>query len=111
MKSGESLSGREARATVRPRTRALEDRRCAIAETGLSVARIALAWVLTRKFVTSVIIGARTPEQLTDNLAASDVSLSEEHVKRLDEVSALPAEYPGWMVGFQNRDRRPPNAV
>ncbi len=80
------------------------------AETGLSVARIALAWVLTRKFVTSVIIGAKDQEQLADNLAASDVTLSPEHVARLDEVSALPTEYPGWMVGFQNRERRPAGA-
>lgn len=80
------------------------------AETGLSVARIALSWILTRKFVTSVIIGAKTPEQLADNLAASDVALSPEHVAKLDEASALPVEYPGWMVGWQNRDRRPEGA-
>lgn len=76
-------------------------------ETGLSIARIALAWTLTRPFVTSVIIGAKSREQLADNLAASDVELSPEQVKRLDEASALPPEYPGWMMQFQNRDRRP----
>jgi aryl-alcohol dehydrogenase-like predicted oxidoreductase len=75
--------------------------------TGLSVARIALAWLLTRPFVTSVIIGARTIDQLTDNLAASEVTLSPEHVAELDAASALPAEYPGWMFGFQNRQRVP----
>lgn len=80
-------------------------------ETGLSVARIALAWVLSRSFVTSVIIGAKNREQLADNLAASDVRLDAEHVRRLDEASALPGEYPGWMVGFQNRDRKPAGAV
>lgn len=85
----------------------LEVLRSVSAETGLSVARIALAWILTRKFVTSVIIGAKTPEQLADNLAATDVVLSPEHVAKLDEASALPSEYPGWMVGWQNRDRRP----
>ena len=89
----------------------LETLRTVSAETGLSVARIALAWVLTRKFVTSVIIGAKTIEQLNDNLAATDVKLTPEHVAKLDEVSALPVEYPGWMLGFQNRDRRPPSAV
>lgn len=95
----------------RPRAaRVLESLRAVSAETGLSVARVALAWVLTRKFVTSVIIGAKTPEQLTDNLAASGVTLAPEHVARLDEVSALPPEYPGWMVSWQGRDRRPPNA-
>jgi aryl-alcohol dehydrogenase-like predicted oxidoreductase len=75
--------------------------------TDLSVARVALAWQLTRPFVTSVIIGAKTKEQLVDNLAAADVELSAEHVAKLDEASALPNEYPGWMLGFQNRDRKP----
>jgi aryl-alcohol dehydrogenase-like predicted oxidoreductase len=75
--------------------------------TDLSVARIALAWQLTKPFVTSIIIGAKRKEQLIDNLAAVDVELSREHVKLLDEASALPAEYPGWMVEFQNsRDPR-----
>jgi aryl-alcohol dehydrogenase-like predicted oxidoreductase len=75
--------------------------------TNLSVARIALAWQLTRPFVTSIIIGAKKKEQLVDNLAAVDVTLAAEHVKLLDEASALPAEYPGWMVEFQNaRDPR-----
>jgi aryl-alcohol dehydrogenase-like predicted oxidoreductase len=75
--------------------------------TGISVARVALAWHLTRPFVTSVIIGAKKKEQLVDNLAAVDVKLSAEHVKILDDASALPAEYPGWMVDFQNsRDPR-----
>ncbi|KYF82579.1 aldo/keto reductase [Sorangium cellulosum] len=74
--------------------------------TGLSVARVALAWHLTRPFVTSVIIGAKTREQLDDNLAAADVTLSPEHVKQLDEASALPPEYPGWMVEWQNREAR-----
>ncbi len=76
--------------------------------TGLSVARIALAWQLTKPFVTSVIIGAKSREQLEDNLAASEVTLSDEHVKLLDEVSALPPEYPGWMIAWQNREPRVP---
>jgi aryl-alcohol dehydrogenase-like predicted oxidoreductase len=74
--------------------------------TGLSVARVALAWHLTRPFVTSVIIGAKSREQLVDNLAATEVKLSADHLQLLDEASALPPEYPGWMVGFQNRDAR-----
>ncbi|HEY2509278.1 MAG TPA: aldo/keto reductase [Polyangiaceae bacterium] len=75
--------------------------------TGTSVARVALAWHLTRPFVTSVIIGAKKKEQLTDNLAATELRLSAEHLKVLDEASALPQEYPGWMVDFQNaRDPR-----
>jgi aryl-alcohol dehydrogenase-like predicted oxidoreductase len=76
--------------------------------TGLSVARVALGWILTRPFVTSVIIGAKTREQLADNLAATDVRLSPEHVAALDAASALPSEYPGWMVDWQNRDKRVP---
>ncbi len=75
--------------------------------TGLSVARVALAWQLTKPFVTSVIIGAKTMEQLKDNLTAADTELAPEHIAKLDEASALPPEYPGWMLGWQNRDRRP----
>jgi aryl-alcohol dehydrogenase-like predicted oxidoreductase len=75
--------------------------------TGTSVARVALAWQLTKPFVTSIIIGAKRKEQLVDNLAAADLRLSADQVKTLDEASALPAEYPGWMVDFQNtRDPR-----
>ncbi len=76
-------------------------------ETGASVARIALAWQLTKPFVTSVIIGAKKTEQLADNLGAADLRLSPAHVALLDQSSALPPEYPGWMVEFQNgRDPR-----
>jgi aryl-alcohol dehydrogenase-like predicted oxidoreductase len=74
---------------------------------GISVARVALAWLLTRPFVTSVIIGAKTREQLLDNLAAGDVNLAPEHVAELDAVSILPSEYPGWMVDWQNRELHP----
>jgi aryl-alcohol dehydrogenase-like predicted oxidoreductase len=76
-------------------------------ESGISVARAALAWLLTRPFVTSVIIGAKTQEQLLDNLASTDVTLSPEQVARIDEASALTPEYPGWMVERQSKDRRP----
>jgi aryl-alcohol dehydrogenase-like predicted oxidoreductase len=69
------------------------------------VATIALAWVLAKPFVTSVIIGAKRIEQLDQNLAAVDVQLTPEEIKQLDEVSALPPEYPGWMVPFQNMNR------
>lgn len=68
---------------------------------GLSIARIALAYLLAKPFVTSVIIGARSMQQLDDNLAASDVRLTAEEMAKLDQVSALPPEYPGWMVEFQ----------
>ena len=74
--------------------------------TGLSVARIALAWHLTKPFVTSVIIGAKNKDQLADNIAATEVTLDRELVAMLDDASQLPAEYPGWMVDWQNRDPR-----
>lgn len=77
-------------------------------ESGVSVARVALAWQLTKPFVTSVIIGAKNKEQLTDNLAAAEAKLSPEQVAKLDAASALPPEYPGWMVDWQNRDARVP---
>ena len=80
-------------------------------ESGVSVARVALAWLLTRSYVTSVIIGAKTSEQLKDNLAASDVRLAPEQVSELDAASALPPEYPGWMVERQDGDRRPANTL
>lgn len=72
---------------------------------GASVATVALAYVLAKPFVTSVIIGAKRMEQLKDNLAAVDLKLSADEMKTLDEVSALPPEYPGWMVPFQTSDR------
>jgi aryl-alcohol dehydrogenase-like predicted oxidoreductase len=75
-------------------------------EAGASVARVSLGWLLTRPFVTSVIIGAKTREQLIDNLAATDLTLSPSQVAQLDEASALPPEYPGWMVERQNSDPR-----
>ena len=78
--------------------------------TGLSCSRVALAWLLTRPFVTSVILGARTPEQLNDNLAATDVTLDAQHIARLDQASALKPEYPGWMVAHQNQNRHPSKA-
>jgi aryl-alcohol dehydrogenase-like predicted oxidoreductase len=73
-----------------------------------SPARISLAWLLTKPVVTSVIIGARRLEQLEDNLAAVDLHLSEDEIRQLDEVSALPPEYPGWMLPFQSANRLKP---
>ena len=73
---------------------------------GVSVARLALAWVLRRPFVMSVIIGAKTIAQLDDNLAAADVTFTTEELERLDKVSALPPEYPGWMIARQNDPSR-----
>ena len=74
----------------------------------VSVAQVALAWLLAKPQVTSVIIGARTLDQLKDNIAASAVALSDEDLSALDEVSALPAEYPGWMLALQGKYRAVP---
>ena len=72
-------------------------------------ARVALAWLLAKPVVTSVIIGAKRLEQLHDNLAAMELQLTQEEMKLLDEVSALPPEYPGWMLPFQGANRLDPN--
>jgi aryl-alcohol dehydrogenase-like predicted oxidoreductase len=74
---------------------------------GASVARVALAYVLAKPFVTSIIIGAKTVEQLEDNLAASALTLAPEELKTLDAVSALAPEYPGWMFERQGAHRIP----
>jgi aryl-alcohol dehydrogenase-like predicted oxidoreductase len=73
---------------------------------GVSVAQIALAWVLAHDVVTSVIIGARKLEQLDDNLKSVDVALSHEEVQALDDASRLTREYPEWMDALPS-DRRP----
>ena len=73
----------------------------------VSVAQVALAWLLHQPVVTSVIIGAKKIEQLEDNLKAVDVVLNEDELKKLDEVSKLSPEYPGWMIAFQeSADRK-----
>jgi aryl-alcohol dehydrogenase-like predicted oxidoreductase len=73
---------------------------------GVSVAQVALAWLLHQPQVTSVIVGARRAEQLADNLAATQVTLSAAELAQLDQVSRLPAEYPGWMFARQGENRR-----
>jgi Predicted oxidoreductases (related to aryl-alcohol dehydrogenases) len=75
------------------------------ASKGVSVAQIALAWLLHQPVVTSVIVGAKKPEQLADNLKAVEVKLTCEELNRLDEVSKLAPEYPGWMIERQSRYR------
>jgi aryl-alcohol dehydrogenase-like predicted oxidoreductase len=74
---------------------------------GVSVARVALSYILHKSFVTTVIIGAKNAEQLDDNIAATTLKLSSDEMKTLDEVSKLPLEYPGWMLQFQGGDRVP----
>ncbi|CAJ0775367.1 aldo/keto reductase [Burkholderiaceae bacterium 26] len=72
----------------------------------VSVAQIALAWLLHQRAVTTVIVGAKKIEQLDDNIAATKVELTAEELAQLDELSKLPAEYPGWMLERQGEYRR-----
>jgi aryl-alcohol dehydrogenase-like predicted oxidoreductase len=72
----------------------------------VSVARIALAWLLHQPQVTSVIVGAKRPDQLADNIGATQVQLTADELARLGDVSALPSEYPGWMFVRQGEYRR-----
>ncbi|MEW6429254.1 MAG: aldo/keto reductase [Thermodesulfobacteriota bacterium] len=74
-------------------------------QRGVSIARIALAWLLAQQPVSSVIVGARTMEQLKDNLAAPEVVLSGGELETLEQVSRLPEEYPGWMLDRQGQYR------
>ena len=86
--------------------RVIDAMRPVAAAHDVSVARIALAWLLHQEVVTSVIIGAKRPEQLADNLAATEVKLTGEQLAALDEASRLPPEYPGWMFERQGAYRR-----
>jgi len=70
-----------------------------------SVAEIALAWVRHQKGITSTIIGAKNIDQLNANIKSTEIQLSDDDLKKIDEVSALPREYPGWMVERQAADR------
>jgi aryl-alcohol dehydrogenase-like predicted oxidoreductase len=72
----------------------------------VSVAQIALAWLLHQPVVTSVIIGAKKPAQLEDNLKATEIKLTAAELAQLDEISKLPDEYPGWMLERQGGDRK-----
>ena len=66
-----------------------------------------MSWLLQQPVVTSVIIGAKNDEQLTDNLAATEVELSADELTRLNDASTLPPEYPGWMLSRQAQNRYP----
>jgi aryl-alcohol dehydrogenase-like predicted oxidoreductase len=72
----------------------------------VSVAQVALAWLLAQPQVTSVIVGAKRPEQLADNLGATKLTLSADELAKIDAVSKLPPEYPGWMFERQGEARR-----
>ncbi|MEI6899084.1 MAG: aldo/keto reductase, partial [Bacteroidota bacterium] len=73
----------------------------------VSVAQVALAWLLRKPAVTSIIIGAKRQEQLLDNIASTQLQLSEDDMRRLDAISSLAPEYPGWMVERQMDGRFP----
>src|ERR1700724_1653915 len=75
---------------------------------GCSPARVSNTWMLAKPVVTSVIIGAKRLDQLSDNLAAVELTLTEDELRQLDEVSALPPEYPGWVLPLQGADRLGP---
>jgi aryl-alcohol dehydrogenase-like predicted oxidoreductase len=75
---------------------------------GVSVARVALAWLLAQKHVTTIIIGAKNEQQLRDNIEATALKLTPEDLGALERVSALPPEYPGWMLARQAVGREPP---
>ena len=71
-----------------------------------TVAGLALAWLLHQPAVTTVIIGANKMEQLEDNLKSVDLKFSSEELEKLDKISRLPAEYPGWMLERTGGDRK-----
>jgi aryl-alcohol dehydrogenase-like predicted oxidoreductase len=78
-----------------------------IAEThGVSVAQIALAWLLHQKVVSSVLVGAKRMDQLEENLRAVNVSLTDEEQTIIAEVSKIPAEYPAWMIELWSHSRQ-----
>ncbi len=88
------------------RAKACVDAMRSIADAhGISIARVALAWLLHQPQVTSVIIGAKRADQLKDNLASTEVVLSPAELEQLAGVSALPPEYPGWMFNEQGKLR------
>ena len=73
----------------------------------VSVATVALNWVVRQRGMTSTIIGAKNLEQLNDNIASIHLQLTSEELQRLNEASALTPEYPGWMVARQTAGRWP----
>lgn len=78
-----------------------------IAETqDASIAQIALAWVRQQPGITSTIIGAKTLEQLHDNIKSTEIQLSVEDLAKIDKASPLPIQYPGWMVERQSAYRK-----
>jgi aryl-alcohol dehydrogenase-like predicted oxidoreductase len=77
-------------------------------ELGHSIPRVALAWLLTRPTVSTIVIGARNVAQLQDNLASTQVRLTAEHIARLDQASAVRPAYPYWHQRRTSLARNPP---
>jgi len=103
---GAAADGRRATFDFPPvdRTRGaplIEAMRAIAQANGCSVAQVALAWLLHQDVVTSVIVGAKRVDQLADNIAATKVRLDGDALATLDDLSRLPAEYPGWMLERQ----------
>ena len=109
-RNGNSEDGRRANFDFPPVNKdraydAIEVMRSIAAEKQASVAQIALAWLLHQTVVTSVIVGAKRITQLEDNIASTQIQLSKSELSQLNEVSALPPEYPGWMLERQGAYR------
>jgi aryl-alcohol dehydrogenase-like predicted oxidoreductase len=90
-----------------PTWRVIDAVRQVAGSRGVPMAQVAIAWVLARPAVSSVILGARTLEQFTGNLAAADLPLSAEEIQLLDAASEPPTpDYPYGEKGRSQRDRR-----
>jgi aryl-alcohol dehydrogenase-like predicted oxidoreductase len=74
-------------------------------EKNATVAQLALAWLLHQPAVTTVIVGANKVEQLDDNLKSVAIQLTTDELHKIEAVSKLPAEYPGWMLERTGADR------
>jgi aryl-alcohol dehydrogenase-like predicted oxidoreductase len=86
--------------------RCIEVMRIIAESRGVSIATVALAWLLHQPQVTSVIVGAKRPEQLAENIKSAEITLQPTEIEQIRDVSALPPEYPGWMFDLQGKYRR-----
>ncbi|MDT0651639.1 aldo/keto reductase [Autumnicola edwardsiae] len=73
---------------------------------GFSAAQLSIAWLLHQSAVTSVIVGAKNADQLSQNLKSTEVKFTSDELEKLDEISALNSEYPGWMLELTGQDRQ-----
>jgi aryl-alcohol dehydrogenase-like predicted oxidoreductase len=84
---------------------AIDAMRGIAAARGCTVAQVAIAWLLHQKVVTSVILGAKRADQLSETIGAAGIALSEAELATLDAATRLPVEYPGWMLDRQGAER------